>query len=387
MLHNAPLDVLKRVSSGIPKSVDNIPKPDLRAYITAALCLKNSEQISNLYLYAYLGNFRAERDKLECASRFPRPFFSRKTEERKRCDKDAEELLQSTLDSLRDTILKYRTANLKDADLLLGQPVKGIRILTQVDHARVNFYLTAIDYYEHNKITELQRLMLHNLPYLQLLCAVDLEKLSAIIDLLSYAELLAVSKFLENITLNRTGIKFLQTTKSLKKHVLKAISDLQTLNRSVVNVKLMKRAVSLIKSMKSVYPQADELVVLLSTVCKTEYVKVLGISKSGGARFSLKSAGLLLVMFFSFVFGIVFMLVTLPLQIIADSVWMFTRPREVGHDYVQNDEGYNEKAIDRVFISMVNRMATVYKWLPEKLLTALRPNMQHVQFVVNLPDP
>lgn len=346
---------------------------NLRMYITIALTYKSEENLQNLFFMAYLAKFRNDHDVISCKQ------LHGKQTELAECLSVTENVYQKELSRLQSEIWLDKTKYFKAGWKKLLDPAKSVLTLSPKDHARVKFYIDALDLKNNRDSRGFYRLMATRIPYVLLFCTIDLDKLGEILNSLSRQELLMVSSFVDAVTLRKDMLSPLKLSSVLKTRILQRIAWIKDVLSP--NQKTIRDALRRMQTMAEKFPYALGAVTALKLIMQEQYQEALPMK--GGAKIQWRSIGILIVLFFSFIFGLMFAIITLPLFIIKDTAQYLVRRKLHGADL----NTYNQDGLNLVYMSMVDRLAKTMKWLPSKLLPPTKHDTVAFEVALKLDQP
>lgn len=365
------IDALRLVNDD-PKD-KNHTIDNLRMYVTIALTYKSEENLQNMFFLTYLAKFRHDHDVISCQQVHGKP------NELSDCISGTKKIYHQELSRLQSEIWVDKTKYFKAGWKKLLDPAKSVLQLSPKDHARVKFYVDAMSLKDKRDSRGFYRLMATRVPYVLLFCIIDIEKLSEILNTLSRQELLMVSSFVDAMTLRKDVLSPLKLSSILKTRILQRIVWIKEVLSP--NERLIRDALKRMNKMAEKFPYALGVVTALKMIVLDRYQETMPMK--GGAKIQWKSIGILIVLFFSFIFTLMYAIITLPLFIIKDTTQYLVRRKFDGTDR----DTYNREGLDLVYMSMVDRLAKTMKWLPSKLLPPVKHDAVEFEIALKLDKP
>ena len=374
MLKQSQIDTIRDISQHVrlPSNAlkNKFAMESLKLYITVALTYKSQDALQHLFFVHYLGRFRNEHEKLSCNALHPSSWI-RRNSQLEQCISASDHYFDQDNIRVSKETWTEKKRYFANGIAMLAIPDLGIKKLTRKDHDRVRFYVESFDLIVKKNIDGLIRLLATHVPLIFILGIIDDSKLKNILNTCSRQELIMVSAFLDGITFQTDRFARLKLSGILKERISQRVASFKSILAPIQSLSIISSVLQKLKALSSSYPYAFGLIHSLRLIISDEYIdKLPNTIQNGGVKISFKSVGLLIVLFFSFVFSLAFSLLTLPIFIIKDSFTYFggKSPR----NYSPEDDTYNEDGLNFVYLSMINRLTKIFKWLPDNLLSAAR---------------
>ncbi len=388
MLKQSQINEIQDISESAKRSSSLVLKKKftpnaLRLYITIALTYKSQDAVQGLLFVSYLGSIRHDQERISCRALHPHNFFRQNTGFQDCLDGTNHFFAEETR-KISDEIWKEKTKHFGSGHLLLSIPDVGIKKLSKKDHDRVAFYISAFQLISSNNFAALFVLIAAQFPLIFGMLAIDDVKLQTVLNGCSRRELLMISSFVDAWTLRNDRWARLKLSSALKTRIAQRVLDIKAILAPLAGSRSSSIIINSFRSMLDLaasYPYGIGLLHALRLIILDEFLDKLPMSKQvGGSRISFKSVGLLVVLFFSFVFGLLISLFSLPIFIIKDSFTYFGKRASL-NDNADADK-YNDDGLNYVYLSMLDRLSKIFKWLPDNLLAAARHDP--VKFNVDL---
>lgn len=356
---------------------------DLRAYITVALTYKSEEYLSQLFLRAHLDILYHDRQRYFCANASS-AYWEKADNERVRdsCRDAVDADQQISVSAVRKEVWEEKTRYIKDGWKLLAQPQRGFRQLSKSDHDRVKFFIAARTAYEHGNIGQMFKLLAMRVPFIAAFMAIDVNKVSKLLIRLSRSDLMMVSSMLDLVLLTGDRFASWKLSFSIRNRVLDRIRQIQNLMHGVSDSVITSSINHISKLQGACF---EDLITALRTCCHDKYLNEF-VSRGGGFASNigrrLKSTGSVILLFFSTMFSLVFIILSLPVFIIKDSHQCYVTRKRLS----DTPKVFHEKSLECVWASMLNRMNTHLKWLPNHMMKATGEKIDRVQHKIKMQN-